>query len=170
MATEDRDGRYQLATEGTLYLKAIDALPLPLQSSLLRAIDSGSVRRLGDKLSLPVDVRIIASSESDLESLVADKMVQSDFGTRFAHLVSLPSLRERRDDIPGLARYFAAQTARHLGLPRTGLTEVVEAALAAQDLPGNLPQLRALVEQAVIASGGADLEPQHLVLAEAIPV
>jgi DNA-binding NtrC family response regulator len=121
-ATEDREGHYQLAAGGTLYLSGIDAMPVPLQAGLVRAMETGSANRLGETMSLPVDVRVIAGSNFDLPQLVADELLHDGLQRRFTHEIALPSLCDRREDIPDLARYFATRAARLLGVPEPEVT------------------------------------------------
>ena len=161
-ATEDRDGHFQLAADGTLYLAHVDRLPPPLQASLLRALETGSARRLGDDLSLPVSVRVVASGASRREELVAAGTLNEPLARRLTHELRLPGLAERGDDIAGLAAYLAAQTARQLGQPVPEVSAAAVRALRALPLEGNVPQLKALVEQAVLACGGGRVEAEHV--------
>jgi DNA-binding NtrC family response regulator len=161
-AGEDCEGHFQLAADGTLYLENVEHLPMPLQASLLRALETGTARRIGDDLSVHVDVRIILSGEHGMTRLIADGALQEQMPQRFGDEIQLPTLAQRGDDIAGLVSYFAAQTARQLGKPVPEVTAAALAALRGMPLTGNVPQLRELVEQGMLASGGGSLGAEHL--------
>ena len=118
-AATDREGRFQLADRGTLLLDEVGAMPAAGQAKLLRAIQDGEFERLGDEQATRVDVRVVASTNSDLEAEVQQGRFRADLFYRLNVVrIDVPPLRERRDDIPLLARHFADEIARRLGRPR----------------------------------------------------
>lgn len=151
-----------MSHEGALFLKDIEAMPLPIQASLQRALDSGMARRLGDSTSMPVNVRLIASSHRSLDVLVEAGVVQEALASSLRHRLTLPSLTERGDDMADLVHHLTAQTAARLGRPAPTIGDEVVAALRARSFPGNVAQLREVVEQALLASGGQALRVEHL--------
>ena len=115
-AAADREGRFQLADRGTLLLDEVSAMPAAGQAKLLRAIQDGEFERLGDEQPTRVDVRVVASTNSDLEAEVQQGSFRADLFYRLNVVrIDVPPLRERREDIPLLARHFADEIARRLG-------------------------------------------------------
>jgi transcriptional regulator with GAF, ATPase, and Fis domain len=161
-AASDREGRFQLAGRGTLFLDEVGAMPYAGQAKLLRAIQDGEFERLGDEQATRVDVRVVASTNSDLEAEVQQGRFRPDlFYTLNVVRIAVPPLRERRDDIPLLARSFADRIARRLGRPTPPLAPPVLARLAAYHWPGNVRELRNVIERAMILDpdrGLADLD------------
>ena len=162
-AESDTDGRYQLANGGTLYLRDIDALPLPIQASLLRGIESGTAKRVGDLHPMAVTVRIVVASEAPADHLVAAGALQEEMAQHLAHSVVVPALPQRREDIPELARHFAARAAAQLNRPAPAIAPAALEVLQHRDYRGNLPELRSLIEGAVVTCGGGEIRPQHLI-------
>ena len=155
-ASADRDGRFQLADRGTLLLDEVGAMPLQGQAKLLRAIQDGEFERLGDQQATRVDVRVIASTNSDLEAEVQAGRFRTDLFYRLNVVrIQVAALRERREDIPLLARHFAAQIAARLGRPAPEIEPATLARLAAYHWPGNVRELRNVIERAMI------LDPAH---------
>jgi two-component system response regulator AtoC len=158
-ASRDKTGLFEDADGGTLFLDEIGELPLALQSKLLRALQEGEIRRLGDTASIKVDIRLIAATLRDLGEDVAAGRFREDLFYRLNVLpVKIPPLRARPDDIPELARFFAERhAARHqLGAPV--LPPEVLDALCAQPWPGNVRELENVIERAlVLADGPVDL-------------
>jgi DNA-binding NtrC family response regulator len=179
-AAADREGRFQLADRGTLLLDEVGAMPAAGQAKLLRAIQDGEFERLGDEQATRVDVRVVASTNSDLEADVKQGRFRADLFYRINVVrIDVPPLRERRDDIPLLARHFAEQVAQRLGRATPGVPPPTLARLAAYPWPGNVRELRNVIERAMIldpargledldlAPGGAGaLPPQGTTLAE----
>lgn len=161
-ATEDCEGRFQMAADGTLYLANVEGMPLPLQAGLVRALATGSARRVGDSLALPVRVNVIASSRHPFDELVAQERLHEELPRRLSQRLRLPTLSERTEDIAGLARHFAAQMAEKLGTETPTISDEAVSALRGLELPGNVPQLQGLIEQAVLASGGRRLDAKHI--------
>jgi two-component system response regulator AtoC len=155
-ASEDREGRFQLADRGTLLLDEVAAMPAAGQAKLLRVIQDGEFERLGDAQATRVDVRVVASTNSDLETEVKDGRFRADlFYLLNVVRIDVPPLRERRDDITILARHFTSQVARRLGRPAPELAPATLTRLVAYHWPGNVRELRNVVERAMI------LDPAH---------
>jgi two-component system response regulator AtoC len=155
-AQSDRDGRFQLADRGTLLLDEVGAMPAAGQAKLLRAIQDGEFERLGDEQATRVDVRVVASTNSDLEADVQRGRFRADLFYRLNVVrITVPPLRERKQDIPALARHFVGEIAARLGREAPELPAVAVARLAAYHWPGNVRELRNAVERAMI------LDPDH---------
>ena len=135
-------GKFEQASGGTLFLDEIGDMPMQAQTRLLRALQSGTVRRVGGREDVGVDVRIIAATNRDLEPMIAAGQFREDLFYRLNVVpIALPPLRERRDDIPALARHFLQQAAGE-GLPRRTLKDGAAELLAAQPWRGNVRELR----------------------------
>ena len=157
-------GRLELANEGTLFLDEVGELPLDLQPKLLRALQEKEIERLGGTRTIPVNVRLIAATNRDLETLVAEKQFRSDLYYRLKVFpVVAPPLRDRRDDIPILVRHFVDKHARRMGKLIESISEDSMEALVRWNWPGNIRELENFLERAVILSRGATL---HVLLAE----
>lgn len=135
-------GKFEQASGGTLFLDEIGDMPLDAQTRLLRALQSGRIRRVGGREEIAVDVRIIAATNRDLEPMIAAGAFREDLFYRLNVVpINLPPLRERSDDIPALARHFL-QLAAGEGLPRHSLSEEAERLLSRQPWRGNVRELR----------------------------
>jgi formate hydrogenlyase transcriptional activator len=157
-------GRLELANEGTLFLDEVGELPLDLQPKLLRALQEKEIERLGGTRTIPVNVRLIAATNRDLETLVAEKQFRSDLYYRLKVFpVVAPPLRDRRDDIPILVRHFVDKHARRMGKLIESISEDSMEALVRWNWPGNIRELENFLERAVILNRGATL---HVLLAE----
>jgi len=155
-AATDREGRFQLADRGTLLLDEVGAMPPAGQAKLLRAIQDGEFERLGDEQATRVDVRVVASTNSDLDAEVQQGRFRADLFYRLNVVrIDVPPLRERRDDVPLLARHFADQIASRLGRAAPELLPQTVARLSAYPWPGNVRELRNVIERAMI------LDPAH---------
>jgi two-component system response regulator GlrR len=152
-AISDRNGAFLEADGGTIFLDEIGELPLELQPKLLRVLEAGTVRRVGEDKHRRVDVRVVAATHRDLESEVAAGRFRRDLYYRLAVvLVQVPPLRDRLDDLPLLSQHFVKSMGRgDFELPRS-----LMARFAAYHWPGNVRELRNLVERAL---AGADVEP-----------
>jgi two-component system nitrogen regulation response regulator NtrX len=162
-AASARAGAFEQANGGTLFLDEVGDMPLPMQAKLLRALQERTVQRLGSSTQVPVDVRMLAATNQDLEQMVAAKTFREDLYYRL-HVVRihLPSLRERSDDVPLLAQHFlAAATARN-GLPSRKLANATLGWLTAQPWPGNVRQLRNVLEGAAVLAEGPEVNVQDL--------
>ena len=156
---EARRGKFELADGGTLFLDEIGDMDLALQIKLLRALQEREVVRVGGQHSIAVDVRLIAATHRDLEALVADRRFREDLYYRLKGVeVQLPPLRERREDIPHLVRYFADAFCRREGIPAPRFPAVTLAELIGHDFPGNVRELQNIVEAALSLAEGS-VEP-----------
>jgi transcriptional regulator with PAS, ATPase and Fis domain len=146
-----REGKFRVADRGTLFLDEIGDMPLALQSKLLRVLQEREVEPLGSNKVEPVDVRVIAATSRDLAAMVAEGKFRADLYYRLNVLpIALPPLRARRDDVEALAETLLEDIARRSGLPVRSLAPDALDALAAHDWPGNIRELRNVLEQAVL--------------------
>jgi DNA-binding NtrC family response regulator len=164
-ASADKPGLFEQAHGGTLLLDEIGELPLGLQAKLLRALQEGEIRRVGDQRNRKIDVRVLAATARDLAAEVKAGRFREDLFYR-VHVVTihLPPLRERPEDVAPLAQLFAARLAARFGSPVT-LSPAALAWLEAQPWPGNVRELENAVERAAVLSGKTTLEPEDLVAA-----
>ena len=167
-ARSDRAGKFEVASGGTLFLDEIGNLPYHLQSKLLSVIQSRTVTRVGSNTPVPVDIRLICATNRNLPEMVASGSFREDLFYRINLItVKLPSLRERREDIPLLARHFADRQAEVNGLPRTDFSADALNFLSRLPYPGNIRELKNLVERTILVSGkpvldAADFDAQYL--------
>jgi two-component system, NtrC family, nitrogen regulation response regulator GlnG len=162
-AVTDRVGAFEAADKGTIFLDELGELPAALQPRLLRVLETRRVKRVGANDFRAVDVRVIAATNRSLEEEVRQKRFRSDLYFRLAVIrVNLPPLRERRDDIPLLAREFLARLPKRPdGSPRLELTPEILGALQSYDWPGNVRELRNVIDQASsLSSQGLSLALQ----------
>ncbi|MFT3915807.1 MAG: sigma 54-interacting transcriptional regulator [Anaeromyxobacteraceae bacterium] len=165
-AADRRAGRFEQASGGTLLLDEISELPLPLQAKLLRVLQEREIDRVGGQRPVPVDVRVVATTNLDLAAMVREGRFRSDLYYRLnVYPVTVPPLRDRPEDVLPLARGLLAEAAAALGREVPGLGEEAEAALLDHGWPGNVRELRNVVERAVVRSRGAAVGPVHLGLA-----
>jgi len=137
-----RRGRFEQAEGGTLFLDEIGDMPAELQTRLLRVLSDGTFYRVGGHQPIRANVRVIAATHQDLDARVKQGLFREDLYHRLNVIrLRLPSLRERREDIPLLARHFLAKSARDLGVEAKRLSDAAMAYLASQSLPGNVRQL-----------------------------
>ena len=150
-ATARRKGKFVRAHKGTLFLDEVGEIPLELQPKILRGIESGEVEPVGADREIAVDVRVIAATNRDLERAASEGRFRQDLFYRL-QVVTLraPALRERKEDIPALAQRFLADTCAENNLPLRELTAAALKRLAQHDYPGNVRELRNLVERLVI--------------------
>jgi transcriptional regulator with GAF, ATPase, and Fis domain len=153
-----RQGWFERADGGTLFLDEISELSLEAQAGLLRVLQGGTFERVGGQRALSVDVRIIGATHRDLREMVAAGTFREDLWHRLSVFpIHLPPLRERREDIPGLAAHFAARAATRLvGVPLIPTRDDLDLLLA-YDWPGNVRELAAVIERAVILGAGRTL-------------
>jgi transcriptional regulator with GAF, ATPase, and Fis domain len=154
-AVQTKAGLFESANGGTLLLDEIGDLPLAAQAKLLRVLETGEVLRLGSLKPRTVDVRLISATSRSVDDLVARGQLRADLLFRInGFTVTLPPLRERRDDIAPLAVLFAQRAAERAGAPVPTLDESALAALRAHPWPGNVRELRNVVERAVVLCRG----------------
>jgi two-component system, NtrC family, response regulator AtoC len=162
-AVENRSGLFEEADGGTLFLDEIGELPVALQVKLLRALQEGEIRRVGDNTPQKVDVRVVAATSRDLESEVKAGRFRADLFYRVNVVrIQLPPLRERREDIPELVRHFIGVFNKRLGLAVTGLTPAAMRLLMDYSWPGNVRELENVVERAMVLAEGAQVDSEHL--------
>jgi formate hydrogenlyase transcriptional activator len=158
-AISQRIGRFELANKGSLFLDEVGDIPQELQPKLLRVLQEREFERLGSARTQKVDVRLIAATNSDLESMVADKKFRNDLYYRLnVFPITIPALRERREDIPMLARWFAQKFANQMRKQIESIPAKTLAALCEYHWPGNVRELENIIERAVIVSRGPELE------------
>ena len=166
-AMADRVGRFELANKGTIFLDEIGDLDLSCQVKLLRVLQDQTYEVLGDSRPRKVDVRVVSATNADLRTMVAERTFREDLFYRINLItVKLPPLRERRDDIPLLLRHFADRQAEANGLPHTDFTSEAVSYLCRLPFPGNIRELKNLVERTILVSGKplldvADFESQY---------
>ena len=164
-ANEDRLGRFQAADGGTLFLDEIGNLPLHLQAKLLSALEQRAVTPVGADRPQAFDVRVVAATNVPIEHLRDADLFRPDLLFRLNTVeITIPPLRQRRDDILPIARHYAAVYARKYGKPARTFSLPAETALLDYDWPGNVRALRHAVERAVILTGGQRIEPGDLQL------
>jgi formate hydrogenlyase transcriptional activator len=157
-AISQKIGRLELAHQGTLFLDEIGDLPLELQPKILRALQDKEFERVGGTRTIPADARLVAATNRNLEQMVADRQFRSDLYYRLRVFpITIPALRERRDDIPLLVQYFVAKHARRMNKQITSIPSDVMKALKRWDWPGNIRELENFIERAVILSKGPSL-------------
>jgi formate hydrogenlyase transcriptional activator len=175
-AIAQKVGRFELADGGTLFLDEVGDISLELQSKLLRVLQEQEFERLGSTRTIKVNVRLVAATNRDLVQMIAGKEFRSDLYYRLnVFPLTVPALRDRREDIPLLVRYFAQKFARRMNkkidsIPTEGMTT-----LSRYHWPGNIRELENLIERAVILSQGAELyvplaELKTVTNAEAQPI
>ena len=162
-ATERRPGKFELASGGTIFLDEIGELPLGAQGKLLRAIEEKVVDRIGGRAPVPVDVRVVAATNRDLQREAEAGEFRRDLYFRLAVFpIRVPPLRERGDDVVLLARHFAAQLGRELRKREATLSDEAVAALRAHTWPGNVRELENAIERACILADSSVLTPADL--------
>ena len=152
-------GRFELADGGTIFLDEIGDLPLELQAKLLRILQDGEFERLGNPRTMKANVRVIAATNRDLETFVQDRKFREDLYYRLnVFPIKIPPLRERKEDIPLLVKYFIMKYGSKIGKRIEKISEKVMDRLQAYQWPGNVRELENIIERAVIVSQGKQLE------------
>ncbi len=158
-----RRGRFEQAEGGTLFLDEIGDMPQELQTRLLRVLSDGNFYRVGGHQPIKANVRVIAATHQDLEARVKQGLFREDLFHRLNVIrLRLPALRERREDIPLLAKYFLQKSARDLGVESKRLAEATLKYIAVQDLPGNVRQLENLCHWLTVMAPAATIEVKDL--------
>ena len=161
--SERRDGRFVQASGGTLFLDEVADLPMATQAKILRALQEGIIERVGGTEAVKVDVRLIAASDHELREEVQANRFREDLFYRLNVIcIRVPTLRERRDDIPLLAMHFLKRHARANAKAIGGFTERALGVLLNFDWPGNITQLENCIERAVVLARGDEIEPREL--------
>jgi two-component system nitrogen regulation response regulator GlnG len=158
-----RRGRFEQAEGGTLFLDEIGDMPNELQTRLLRVLSDGQFYRVGGHMPLAANVRVIAATHQDLEARVKQGLFRDDLYHRLNVIrLRLPALRERREDIPGLARHFLAKSARELGVDGKRLTDGAMQFFTSQDWPGNVRQLENVCHWVTVMAPGQVVDVKDL--------
>lgn len=158
-------GRFELAGGGTILLDEISEMDLALQAKLLRVLQEGEIDRVGGSETVRVDVRVLATTNRDLEDWVRQGKFRQDLYFRLNVIpLRLPALRERGDDVLDLARFFVDMYVREYGLAATPLSDAAVAWLRGYAFPGNVRELQNLMERAVLLANGRPIEPAHFLL------
>ena len=159
-------GRFEQAHGGTLFLDEISEMPADLQVKLLRALEEGEVSRVGGSRGIPVDVRVVAATNRDAREAVASGVLREDLYHRLAVVsVLMPPLRDRKDDIPTLARHFLALAHEEANTPPRALSPEALGCLQAHDWPGNVRELHNAVRSAALMAEGDTIRECDLPLA-----
>jgi two-component system nitrogen regulation response regulator NtrX len=154
-AVQDRAGKFELANGGTLFLDEIGDMSLAAQAKVLRVLEDSVVTRIGGGKPISVDVRVIAATNKDLEHEIAEGKFREDLYYRLNVVpLSVPPLRDRREDIPQLVAHFAERLTRNEGVPPRGLADDAVQRLTEYDWPGNVRELRNTVERLLILGSG----------------
>jgi len=162
-ATASRRGRFEQADEGTLFLDEIGDMPADLQTRLLRVLADGEFYRVGGHSPVRVNVRVIAATHQNLEDRVRQGLFREDLFHRLNVIrIKLPSLRERREDIPLLVKHFLQKSAQELGVEMKQVSDEAMKALAALPYPGNVRQLENLCHWLTVMAPGQVVEPKDL--------
>ena len=161
-ADRKKEGLFEAADQGTLFIDEIGELPLQLQTKLLRVLETGTIRRIGGTEYINVDVRIIAATNRDPQEMLKAKKFREDLYYRLsAFPVQVPTLRERKEDIPTLAEFFLMQIDE--GENQIPLAPDVIEKLLSYSYPGNVRELRNIIERAVILAAGSPILPDFIV-------
>jgi two-component system NtrC family response regulator len=167
-AYRTREGKFELADGGTIFLDEIGDLPVHLQVKLLRFLQDHTMERVGGRDSLHVDARVVAATNRDLHALIAQGRFREDLFYRLSVLtIQMPPLRERGDDTGLLAEYFLEYYARHHKRRLKGFTQSARRAIQAHPWPGNVRELETRIQRGVILARDAYLRPEDLELGEA---
>ena len=162
-AQQAQAGKFEQAEGGTLLLDEVTEMPMGLQAKLLRVLQEREVERVGGKKPVPLNIRIVATSNRDMAEAVARGVFREDLFYRLnVFPVAIPALRQRRDDIVAIARHFVVDHGRRLGRPGASLSPAAEAALITHDWPGNVRELENVIQRALILSTGSLIGPEHL--------
>ena len=158
-ASADRTGRFEMADKGTIFLDEIGDLDLSCQVKLLRVLQDQTFEVLGDSRPRKTDIRVVSATNADLRNMVNERTFREDLFYRINLItVKLPALRERREDIPLLVRHFADRQAETNGLPRTEFSADAMQFLSRLPYPGNIRELKNLVERTILVSGKPTLD------------
>lgn len=162
-AAARRLGKFEYANGGTIFLDEIGELSHETQAKLLRVLQEHSIERLGSNATIPLDIRVLAATNRDLEAAIRNGAFREDlfFRLKVVEIVA-PALRDRRGDIPELTRQLAQRSAKRLRLPQAGVSEEALEWLAGQEWSGNVRELENALERALVLSRGGAIRPEHL--------
>jgi len=164
-ASNRKPGRFEMAHRGTLFLDEIGDLPLTLQAKILRALEEKEFERVGGTQSLHVDVRVVAATNRNLKTRVAERLFREDLYFRLSVFpIQIPPLRERSDDIMTLAHHFVDRFCRDVNKKPLLLSDAAVEELRNYSWPGNVRELQNCIERAVILTEGDTIQPRHLSL------
>ncbi len=164
-ATDDKEGWFEIADKGTLFLDEISDMPLSQQAKLLRILEERKVSKVGSRQSKTVDVRVIAASNKDLESLASENKFRLDLFHRLSiFVIRIAPLRERKEDIPTLVDYYLDISAKRMEIKTPKVDPEVYQLLQNYDFPGNVRELKNFIERATILCEGDTLLPDHFSL------
>jgi transcriptional regulator of aroF, aroG, tyrA and aromatic amino acid transport len=162
-----RQGLFEFAHTGTIFLDEIAEIPPHIQAKLLRVLQEGCVRRLGEMLENRVDVRVIAATSRDLQQLITNGSFREDLFYRLNVIpIHLPPLRKRKEEIPTLAWNFISKFNQRLGKGVTSISNAAMERLKSYDWPGNVRELENAIERAVNLTSGPEFEASHILLPE----
>ena len=158
-----KKGKLEIANGGTVFLDELGEMPVLTQAKLLRVLQQREFERLGGTRTIPIDIRVVAATNRNLADAVKAGTFRQDLFYRLNVVaVDLPSLRDRREDIPLLAAYFTARFSRQLGRPVEGISPEARACLLHYDWPGNVRELENAIERAVVMGASLDILPEDL--------
>lgn len=164
-ARNDRAGRFEVASGGTLFMDEISNLPLPQQAKLLTALQSRKITKLGSNNATPIDIRLITATNRNLEEMIEQGLFREDLFYRINTItIHLPPLRDRKEDIPGLAAFFINQYAAKYNKPNISLSPKANDALLNYSWPGNIRELKHTIEKAIILCDSDKIQPVDLAL------
>ncbi len=164
-ATEDKKGKFELADGGTLFLDEINSLPMNMQPKFLRALQENEIQRLGDEHSKKINVRIIAASNNNINEDVRIGIFREDLFYRIHEFkIDLPNLKQRKDDIPIIAKYFLKEISADYKKIVTHFSPVAMKTLSGYSWPGNIRELKNVIKSAVLLCDEDKIEIEHLVL------
>jgi len=165
-ANHRRVGKIEQANRGTVFLDEIGDMPSSIQAKILRLLQEKSIERLGGRETIPVDVRIIAATNRNLEGALSEGRFREDLYYRLKVVtISLPPLRERKEDILLLSKYFLARSAADFGMDNPGISEKALSALNEYSWPGNVREIGNTLQKALIFNRGAPVGPEDIVQA-----
>lgn len=164
-ALEDKQGWFEIADQGTLFLDEISDMPMGQQAKLLRVLEERKVSKVGSRKSVDVDVRVIAASNTKLEKLASENKFRLDLFHRLSvFVINIPPLRERMEDVPILLDYYLNNYNQQMQKQITGVDPKVISLLQGYDFPGNIRELKNIIERAVILCEEKVILPEHISL------
>ena len=158
-------GKFEIADEGTVFLDEIGDMEIALQAKLLRVLQERTIERLGGTRTTKIDTRVIAASNTDLKELIAQKKFREDLYYRLSVFpITIPPLRDRRDDIPELAEFFIRRYCREMNKKPMALSAEALALMEKYHWPGNVRELENTIERAIILTDGRKIRPEHIAI------